>query len=525
MISNALSPAQFCELQSALFLEKSFPKTRKTRGQFFTPLPVARFMAGLADYHEKTLRVLDAGAGTAILSCAVCEAVAKRKAVEKIEIDAYEDDPQLAGLARNCLDLAGHWLAEQGIELSYQVVEEDFILSFPQGLWAKEIIPYDLAIGNPPYFKIGKNDPRAVSTSRFVHGQPNIYTLFMGVTAELLRDKGVMIVITPRSYAAGPYFRLFRQRFFDMMQPERVHLFESRKDAFRKDDVLQENIILKARKSGKPSMIKISLSRGMDDLDEPANYDLPISRVLYSTGKDIILRLPTSDLDIGIIDMVEEWTGNLHKYRLEISTGPVVPFRAENLILDGRQRDRTLVPLIWMQNVQAMKVQWPLFDTRNGKEKPQFIKANAESFKRKLLLPDQNMVLLRRFSAKEETRRLTAAPLLKGQLSSKLIGLENHVNYIYKPMGELNKTQAFGLAALLNSSWLDRYFRVSNGNTQVSATEIRAMPLPSLEVIEDIGHSIRLLDHVPTLEEIDNLVLSNICGNNLLNFAGGISGG
>ena len=510
MLSTKLCPAEFSESQAASFISESSIKNRKVLGQFFTPLAVARFMASLAEYNRKSLRVLDAGAGTGILSCAVCEAAVKNKAVKTIEIDAYEIDPLLAELVRESLHMAKKWLAQQHIELSFRIIEEDFILSLCQDLWAKEIVPYDLAIGNPPYFKIGKNDPRAVTASRFVCGQPNIYALFMGVAAELLKDKGLMVMITPRSYASGPYFRLFRQRFFDMVSPERVHLFESRKDAFRKDEILQENIILKARKAGNSTIINISVSKGVDDLDNPVGHRLSTSQALYPADKGRILRLPVSNLDIEVIDIVEQWEGSLHKYGLQISTGPVVPFRAEDLISGTKHRSKGFVPLIWMQNVHSMKVEWPCFSMKNGKEKPQFIKANKEAFRRRLILEDQTLVLLRRFSAKEQQRRLTAAPLTKGKIGSDLIGLENHVNYIYRTKGKLSKKLALGLSTFLNSSLLDRYFRISNGNTQVSATEIRAMPLPSLEVIEEVGDGVKALAHIPTLAEIDTLVWSTI---------------
>jgi adenine-specific DNA-methyltransferase len=369
--------------------------------------------------------------------------------VKKIEIVAYEDAPTLTSLLEKSLEFAKKWLAERGIKLKYDVIEKDFILDNSQGLWAKKVVPYDLTIGNPPYFKIGKGDPRAVSSARYVYGQPNIYALFMGVAAELLRDEGLMVFITPRSYAAGPYFKLFREKFFKMMCPERVHLFGSRTNAFKKDEVLQENIILKAKKSGKASMVKISASDGIEDLHKPISHDLLNSRVLHSTEKDLIFRLPVSDFDIEIIDIVEKWQGSLHKYSLEISTGPVVPFRAEELIFAEKQGNIASAPLIWMQNVQTMKVEWPMFGIRNGKPKPQYIKANKEAIRRKLLIEDQNAVLLRRFSAKEEHRRLVAAPLFKGQLDAGLIGLENHLNYIYQPIGKLSQTRTLGLSASL----------------------------------------------------------------------------
>ena len=105
----------------------------------------------------------------------------------------------------------------------------------------------------------------------------------------------------------------------------------------------------------------------------------------------------------------------------------------------------------------------------------------------KLLMEDSTYVLLRRFSAKEEKRRLVAAPLLRGSLNANMVGLENHLNYIRGVSRELDDELAYGLSALLNSTFLDRYFRINNGNTQVNATELRAMPLPAERDIRLIG--------------------------------------
>ena len=110
-----------------------------------------------------------------------------------------------------------------------------------------------------------------------------------------------------------------------------------------------------------------------------------------------------------------------------------------------------------------------------------------------LLVPNRNYVLLRRFSAKEEERRLVAGPYLARTGDTSMVGLENHLNYIYRPGGTLTEDEAFGIAALLSSSLLDTYFRISNGNTQVSATELRTMPLPPLAVIHAIGQQARKL--------------------------------
>jgi adenine-specific DNA-methyltransferase len=68
---------------------------------------------------------------------------------------------------------------------------------------------------------------------------------------------------------------------------------------------------------------------------------------------------------------------------------------------------------------------------------------------------------------------------------------------------EMNEDEVLGLAALLNTELLDTYFRVSSGNTQVSATELRAMPLPALEMIVSIGQRVR---KKTTGESLDDIV-------------------
>lgn len=109
---------------------------------------------------------------------------------------------------------------------------------------------------------------------------------------------------------------------------------------------------------------------------------------------------------------------------------------------------------------------------------------------KRLLLPAKRYILLKRFTAKEERRRLVAGIVATEDSYSPYLGLENHLNYVYRPDGELSKEEAFGLAALFNSTLVDRYFRAISGNTQVNAAEIRAMPIPSVDTIREIGKAV-----------------------------------
>jgi adenine-specific DNA-methyltransferase len=457
-------PAAYAYRVSQWYL--SWNKPDKALGQFFTPLPVARFMAELLPIGEGSIRVLDAGAGIGILSCALCEV-----ANGDVELEAYEIDRQLADYLDTCLSYAQLWMKSKDRCLRYSIIRDDFILAQGDALNNSPSKPFDVVVSNPPYFKIAKTDPRTQMAARVVHGQPNIYALFMAVSAALLCPDGYAVFITPRSYAAGQYFSRFRQYFFNQMRPRAFHLFDSRREVF--DEVLQESLITLAQRSARDKDVVLSSSVNFD-FSHVVRRTKSIEEILDA---DNVLHLPLSEQDDAIAEVVRAWHGSLHQYGMEISTGPVVPFRAANLVMAIGDVPSTHAPLLWMQNIKPMRWEWP---TRH---KGQYLRLEGAS---KLLLPNQNYVLLRRFSAKEERQRLTAAPYL-ANLDTPVIGLENHLNYIHRPHGCLTPDETRGLAVLLNSTFMDSYFRISNGNTQVSATELRKLPLPPLDAIAELG--------------------------------------
>lgn len=468
------------------------PRTSlRKMGQFLTPPEIAAFMAGLVGSlgNRSVVRVLDPGAGTGILSCALCEDLALRSPKPGlINIEAFELDVGLREYLHSVLDYLRAWLSEKGISLSYSVRSEDFILAYAHNvepdLASPAPDPFDVVISNPPYFKIGKSDPRAKVMRGIIHGQPNMYALFMAVSAAMLDHAGQMVFITPRSYMSGPYFQAFREYLLSVVDLVHIHLFGSRSEAFKKSSVLQESVVLMATGKGHRAdkgAVTVSFSEGAADLNLGASRAVPKEQIVDTDSRHKVIRVPLSRHQEHVIGLANQWGYSLHQYGMQISTGPVVPFRAVEFISNISAEDPDTVPLIWMQNVKPMKVTWPL----NGK-KEQRIRRCDRSIG--LLVPIKNYVLLRRFSAKEEQRRLVAAPLMAQEFPGfTMIGLENHLNYIYRPSGDLLPQEAYGLSALLNSSLLDEYFRISNGNTQVSATELRSMPFPPREAIIELG--------------------------------------
>ena len=147
-----------------------------------------------------------------------------------------------------------------------------------------------------------------------------------------------------------------------------------------------------------------------------------------------------------------------------------------------------------------MALEWPIPKPDKG----QYVRIEKES--KAILIPNKNYILLRRFSTKDDKSRLIAAPYFCNFIKSDYIGVENKVNYIYRPKGHLERNEVVGLCALLNSVLFDSYFRIFNGNVNVSATELREIPLPPLETIIEIGNII-ILSNDYSVENTNKIVI------------------
>ena len=502
-------PTIYADRVGEWYTARKSDRHRKDHGLFFSPVAVAKFIAGQIEVNGPNLRVLDPAAGVGILCCAAVEAIISRgKRPDTLQVVAYELEVDLIAPLRAVLDHLTDWCRDFGFTLTVIIKPIDFILA-NAGVLRGGIVSlrpttgnFDIVIANPPYFKIAKSDPRAVAVSEVVHGQPNIYALFMAVGAAMLCSGGDFVFITPRSFASGLYFRRFRGFFFGIIRLTGIHIFCSRRDTFCRDNVLQENIIVRGiredtrHKNRGAGQLDISSSRGVHDIGTSTRRKVSINTVLDFASPDKVLRLPVGDEDDEVLALVDSWPGSLRRFGLNISTGPVVPFRATRVVAPEGEVPTSHVPLLWMNHVRAMRVTWPL-----DRHKPEYIKRfGAET----LLIPNRNYVLLRRFSTKEEARRLTAAPWLVVESTIPEIGFENHLNYVHRPGGTLSEDETWGLAALYNCRLLDVWFRAVNGNTQVSATELRSMPLPALDTIVALGGRVKHL--ADPMTELDALV-------------------
>ncbi len=506
--------SEFADRLGIYYTTQVTTKHKKINGQFFTPIPIANLLASFCDISKSKIKILDPGCGTAILSCSLIEYLVEvQTGIKEIDLVAYETDLELIPFSKKVLDYLKKWLLNNGVRFKYILINSDFVIdnsAILKGNKSSSLFEetkkidanFDIIISNPPYFKLSKDDKRTIASKELVSGQPNIYSLFMGIAAKLLSENGELIFITPRSFASGNYFKAFREVFFNTVQIEKIHLFNSRKDTFNRDSVLQETVIIKAIKENiNPNKnVLVSSSIGIKDIFEPTVKYFKSSDLIDLSSKGKILHLPTSNKEENILNLVSTWENVLTDFNIKISTGPVVSFRALELIQNTYENGTVfLAPLFWLQNVNKMILDWP----RQLKEKGQFIRIETNS--KSLLIPNKNYILLRRFSTKDDKSRLIAAPYFCNYIKSDFIGVENKVNYIYRKNEHLDRNEVVGLCALLNSELFDTYFQIFNGNVNVSATELREMRFPPMNSIKEIGNKI-ILSNDYSMNNVNNIV-------------------
>lgn len=460
------------------YIDRMPKSQRKKYGQFFTSKETARFMAGLFEIPNECqkLSILDPGAGSGILSIALLERLQEVPSIKEIQLVCYENDP-------NVVDLLGTNLERVCIQskkkISYKILFDNYILSqetdYNFMLGANlESEKFDFVIGNPPYMKIAKDAPEALAIPDVCYGAPNLYFLFASMSLFDLRENGELVYIIPRSWTSGAYFKRFRQKFLSEGILEHIHLFVSRDKVFEKESVLQETIIIKVKKTrSKPKTVTITTTQSNSDFSEKTIFRAPYATVI--NGPNCYVYLVTNSTEVNTLNILNKWKNTLPSIGLKMKTGLTVDFRNREALRD--EAEEQAVPLFYSQHIQNGKVVFPV-----GKEHEYLV-----TEQRGLLQPNKNYLFVKRFTAKEERRRLQCGVYLaKKYPEYSKISTQNKINFI-DGICDLSECVVYGLYVLFNSTLYDCYYRILNGSTQVNSTEVNSMPVPSMDVIEAMG--------------------------------------
>lgn len=435
-------------------------------------------MANLFPDGVGTCRLLDAGAGIGSLSAAFLDKWETGKLhFRRVELDAFELDHSLIDHLSHTLDRYKH-----GDSFSSSIYTEDFIHaavnSLSGNLFSKPLQPYTHAILNPPYKKINSNSAHRLALRRIGIETVNLYSAFVALAIALTVPGGQVVAIIPRSFCNGPYYRPFRDFILEHAAIRHMHLFGSRSKAFKDDAVLQENIIIHLERDGQQGPVTVSTSTD-DTFTDLAVHEHPFERVVPPNNNGRFIHVPISP-DGNIVDLFPAFRYTLADLGIEVSTGPVVDFRLKAHLRD--MPELNTVPLLYPAHFTEQGVSWPIKDLK----KANAIEHNANT--EKWLYPNGCYCVVRRFSSKEEKRRIVANVVEPSAFSTaSMLGFENHLNVFHENKHGLSEPLVHGLAVYLNSSVVDEDFRSFNGHTQVNATDLRLMKYPNRDTLIQLG--------------------------------------
>lgn len=455
---------------------------QKKWGQFFTPPVVADFMTSLFSFEQREVFLLDPCVGEGSLVRSFFENKnAKNLNIEKVFLDTFEIDPLLSVSFEK--DISSFFLERKN---SVNVQNKDFVGSAVDIILNQKKL-YTHILLNPPYKKINVSSPHTQLLKTVGIKATNLYAAFVMLSILLLVPQGQLVTIIPRSFCNGLYYTFFRKFILKHMSIKHIHLFESRKDVFKKDNVLQENVILLLEKKGIQKSISVSTSINQN-LNNFETTIYPYSDIIPE--KDFFY-IPKNKNDI--LKYPELCEYKLKELDVEVSTGPIVDFRLKHLICSSFEKKT--IPLLCSLNPvigDNKKVKWLIDDKETQKH---FFQMGF-------------YVIVRRISSKEEKKRIVAMvikPIDFIEFSNLTFG--NKLNVFHFDRKGLTEFFALGLSTYLNSSCIDTVFRLFSGQTQVNATDLRSLKYPSIEKINILGSLVKQ-QNPSSQKAIDDLIKS-----------------
>lgn len=477
-LSARLDPA-IAAYQIGLTYTYLLPSTyRSSYGIHYTPPALAHrliHLATAANVDWSTCRVLDPSCGGGAFLAPVAQHViaqlpgcSPRILLENIanRLRGYEIDPFGAWLAQVAVDIVLLPLSSvAGKKTPALVTLCDSLEKDPPRN------RFDLVIGNPPYSRTRLTPVQREKFRRSLYGHANLYGVFTDLALRHVRPGGVVAFVTPTSFLAGKYFRNLRALLGREAPPQHLDFVADRSRVF--DDVLQETLLAAYRRGATWSPVVVH------ELDVSGAKRLeanPLGAFKLPVDPSLPWILPRKANQIRTARAAPHRRHFLNDWGYTVSTGPLVWNRFKDQIHARMAKCR--LPLIWAEAVLPNgHFEWR---ARKHNHEPWFEVRAGENW----LVTREPCVLLQRTTAKEQHRRLIAAPLPESFIAQHGgVVVENHLNML-KPLASRPHVPPAVLATVLNSHAADRAFRCMSGSVAVSAYEIEALPLPAPEKLD-----------------------------------------
>ncbi|HYV15975.1 MAG TPA: N-6 DNA methylase [Conexibacter sp.] len=224
------------------------PALRKARGAFFTPQPIAEYLAEWAVESDPTATVLDPTCGEAVF----LEAAARRLKVLGADGERLRSQVLGVDLHDSSVAASQEILRRSGLDGSF-VVDDFFALSTPEKLDAR--LPFvDAIIGNPPFVRYQQHaglqrkraQRAALEQGVRLSGLASSWAALVVHACAFLKPEGRLAMVLPTELLTTGYaeeIRLWLKRRF-----KAVHLVMFERLQF--EDAIEKVILVLARGTG-----------------------------------------------------------------------------------------------------------------------------------------------------------------------------------------------------------------------------------------------------------------------------------
>ncbi|MCG8116186.1 MAG: Eco57I restriction-modification methylase domain-containing protein, partial [Candidatus Thiodiazotropha endolucinida] len=448
---------------------------RSSLGAYYTPPPLVSRLLDLAekagfDFSKGT--AIDPACGGGAFLAPVAMRMIKRMPKASAEWTLKRIGQRLRGIE---IDPFAAWMSSVILEASILPLCVEAkrrlpnVVTVGDALNVSDMGTFGLVIGNPPYGRTTLSPEMRDTYSRSLYGHANLYGLFTDLALRLAADNGVVAYLTPTSFLGGQYFKSLRELLTAETTVKGIDFISDRNGVF--DDVLQETLLTAYTKDKSNQFANISLvmPQGVNSakIENVGKVKIPKS------GEPWVL--PRSTADAKFIANLAKMPTRLSDLGYTVSTGQLVWNRHKKQ-LRSMPSKKTL-PLIWAESVTSEGF---TFSATRRNHVPYI----ALTAKQPHLVTQNSCVLLQRTTAKEQARRLIPAVIPQAFLDEHGGAVvENHLNMIYCDSLDIATVSPKTVCDLLSTVAVDRAFRGISGSVAVSAYELNALPLPTVDQI------------------------------------------
>ena len=283
---------------------------RKSRGAFFTPQPIADFLAGWAINRDARARVLDPTCGEAVFLQAA------GGLLRQLGAEAATLPNQLVGVDVHPGTLSNAGRALRAERLEARFLAHDFFALAPPGEPGATLPFFDAVVGNPPFVRyqehVGPDRHRAAEAALAqgvrLSGLASSWAAHVVHACAFLKPEGRLAMVLPAEllsvHYAEPVRRWLRRRF------AAVHLVTFERLQF--EDALENVVLVLAQGTGGCDAFSLYHVQDAADLARIQPFD-HVSVIPAEEGKWTDLLLPTHHRQL-FRSVIEEHFTSLDSY-------------------------------------------------------------------------------------------------------------------------------------------------------------------------------------------------------------------